>query len=268
MTDIQDRFCPKCGKPSKNNGLCNLCLVENTPWVTCDNRVTHIHCPSCGATKTVNTWTDTSRERADMAPDIARSAAHFHKDVKKAAIAVDIRDISINRSRATLSITGMLYGEPVEKTCTVEIVWQREQCDRCNRISGSYYEGLVQVRADDRDLSPYEMQTSAAIATQIEDTLQASGERLSFISDMNETRDGLDITLGSQHIGVMIVQAITAHWGEGTRPTRTGRGKEWKAAVPDHLPCPAAALPEARCRGDRPDLCRSRAGGFPTGPYL
>ncbi|MFA5221895.1 MAG: 60S ribosomal export protein NMD3 [Methanoregula sp.] len=213
MTAIQDRFCPKCGKPSKNNGLCNHCLVENTTWVTCDNRVTHIHCPSCGATKTVNTWTDTTRERADMAPDIARSAVHFHKDVKKAAIAVDIRDISINRSRATLSISGELYGEPVEKTCTVEIVWQREQCDRCNRITGSYYEGLVQVRADDRDLSPYEMQTSAAIATQIEDTLQASGERLSFISDMNETRDGLDITLGSQHIGVMIVQAITAQLG-------------------------------------------------------
>jgi nonsense-mediated mRNA decay protein 3 len=148
-----------------------------------------------------------------MAPEIARSAVHLHPDVKNASIAVDIRDISVNRSRATLTIKGTFYTLPVEKTCMTEIVWQKEQCDRCNRITGSYYEGLVQVRADDRELSPYEMQTAAAIATQIEDTLQASGERLSFISDMTENHDGLDITLGSQHIGVLIVQAITTQLG-------------------------------------------------------
>lgn len=214
MTTIQDRFCPKCGKPSEKTGLCNQCRVDTTPWITCDARVRHIHCPSCGAAKQVNTWTDTNRELADIAPDIAKSAVHLHHDVKKPSITVDnIRDISVNRSRATLTIKGTLYTLPVEKTCTVEILWQKEQCDRCNRITGSYYEGLVQVRADDRELSPFEMQTAAAIATQIEDTLQASGERLSFISDMSENRDGLDITLGSQHIGILIVQSITNQLG-------------------------------------------------------
>src|SRR5208337_505660 len=64
-----------------------------------------------------------------------------------------------------------------------------------------------------RDLSPFELQSAAAIATQIEESLQAGGERLSFISDMTENRDGLDITVGSQHIGLLIVQGITAQLG-------------------------------------------------------
>jgi nonsense-mediated mRNA decay protein 3 len=54
---------------------------------------------------------------------------------------------------------------------------------------------------------------SAGIAQQVEDTLQAGGERLSFIADTSETREGLDITVGSQHIGALISQAIVTQLG-------------------------------------------------------
>lgn len=211
--DIQGSFCPKCGKPSETAGLCNQCRVGKTPWFTCEQRVKSTNCPSCGATKTVNTWTDTAVERADLGPEIAKSAVHFHPDVKKPSIEVTIRDLTLNRSRASLVIRGVLYKEPVEGTCTVEILWHREQCDRCNRISGSYYEGVVQVRAEGRIPSTFEIQTAASVAQQIEDNLQAGGERLSFISDMNQIHDGIDIIIGSQHIGLLISQGIVAQLG-------------------------------------------------------
>jgi nonsense-mediated mRNA decay protein 3 len=95
----------------------------------------------------------------------------------------------------------------------VEILWHKEQCDRCNRISGSYYEGIVQVRAEGRIPSTFEIQTAASIAQQIEDNLQSGGERLSFISDMTPIHDGIDITIGSQHIGLLISQGIVAQLG-------------------------------------------------------
>jgi nonsense-mediated mRNA decay protein 3 len=211
--DIQGNFCPKCGKPSETTGLCSQCRIKSTPWFTCDRRVKSTNCPSCGATKVVNTWTDSVAERADLGPEIAKSAVHFHPDVKKPFIEVAIRDLTLNRSRATLSLRGILYNKPVEGTCTVEILWHKEQCDRCNRISGSYYEGVVQVRAEGRTPSPFEIQTASSIAQQVEDTLQAGGERLSFISDINEIPDGLDIIIGSQHIGLLISQGIVAQLG-------------------------------------------------------
>lgn len=213
MTSIKDRFCPKCGRPSDADGLCSSCRAAETLWALCDSRVTNTHCPSCGATKQVNTWSDTNREKDELAPDLARSAVHFHPDVKKRSIAVSVRDISPNRSKAHLEIKGTLYGQQMEKTCTVDLVWHKEQCDRCNRITGSYYEGIVQVRADGRALSPFELQAAANIAEQTENTLQEGGERLSYVSDMTENRDGLDVTVGSQHIGLLIVQNITAQLG-------------------------------------------------------
>jgi nonsense-mediated mRNA decay protein 3 len=211
--DIQGSFCPKCGKPSETDGLCSQCRISSTTWFTCDNRVQSTNCPSCGAIKVVNTWTDSEAERAELGPEVAKSAVHFHKDVKKPSTEVTIRDLTVNRSRATLVLRGFLYNKNVEGTCTVEILWHKEQCDRCNRISGSYYEGIVQVRAEGRIPSTFEIQTAASIAQQIEDTLQAGGERLSFISDMNPIHDGIDITIGSQHIGLLISKGIIAQLG-------------------------------------------------------
>ncbi len=211
--DITGNFCPKCGKPTEKAGLCSQCRIGDTPWFVCDRQVSSTRCPGCGATKVVNTWTDSAASKEEIGPELARSAVHFHKEVTKPSIAVTIRDLSENRSRASMVIRAMLYNKPVEGTCTAEIRWQKEQCDRCNRISGSYHEGVVQVRAEGRTPAPFEIQTSASLAQQVEDNLQAGGERLSFISDMHETADGLDIIIGSQHIGLLIAQAIVAQLG-------------------------------------------------------
>lgn len=210
---IQDRFCPKCGQPTDQEGLCNRCRIGNTPWFACDRRVKSTQCPSCSAIKQVNTWTDTEYDRTLLGPELAKTAVHFHPDVRKTSMSVTVVDNTLNRSTATIVLKGLLYGSPVEDTCSVELIWHKEQCDRCNRISGSYYEGIVQVRADGRPPSTFELQMSAGIAQQVEDSLQAGGERLSFIADMGETREGLDITVGSQHIGTLISQGIIAQLG-------------------------------------------------------
>jgi len=161
----------------------------------------------------VNTWTDTTRERGGLAPELAKAAVHFHPDVRKPSMVVKVEDNTLNRSTASIDVKGLLYNTPVEGTCSVELIWHKEQGDRCNRISGSYYEGIVQVRAYGRLPSTFELQMSAGIAQQVEDSLQAGGERLSFIVEMNETREGLDITVGSQHIGTLISQGIIAQLG-------------------------------------------------------
>ncbi len=210
---IQDNFCPKCGKPTDREGLCNQCRIGDTPWFECDRRAKSTQCPSCGAIKQVNTWTDNERDRAELARELAATAVHFHPDVRKPSMVISVEDNTLNRSTATIMLKGLLYNTPVEGTCSVELIWHKEQCDRCNRISGSYYEGIVQVRADGRPPGTFELQMSAGIAQQVEDSLQAGGERLSFISDMNETREGLDITVGSQHIGSLISQGIIAQLG-------------------------------------------------------
>jgi nonsense-mediated mRNA decay protein 3 len=211
--NIRGSFCHKCGKPTETAGLCTECRIGSTPWFTCDLRVKNVHCPSCGAIKQVSTWTDTEKDRTELGTELAKTAVHFHPDVKKSTINVSIIEMTVNRSRADISMKGTLYDKPMEGTCSVEVIWHKEQCDRCNRISGSYYEGNIQVRAEGRVPSSFEIETAASIAQQVEDSLQAGGERLSFISETTPTKDGLDIIVGSQHIGLLISKRIVEALG-------------------------------------------------------
>jgi len=124
-----------------------------------------------------------------------------------------LHEQSANRSLAECRVTGDLYGKPVEGSGRIEILWHKEQCDRCSRIHGSYYEGIVQVRAAGRKPSPAEIQAAGQIARDVEETAFGAGERLSFIADMEETKDGLDITVGSQRLGQEVASTIVQRLG-------------------------------------------------------
>lgn len=206
-------FCPKCGAPSENGELCGNCRVKDTIWITIQPRVQCTCCPTCGSTKTAGVWTDCQIDRDELAENLVNSAITIHKDVKNIQKAIHITDISINRSIATVLVSGTLYGVPLETTQKVKIVWAREQCDRCSRISGSYYEGVIQVRATGRKPTPFELRRAAEIAYQIEDQLQTAGDRLSFVSDIDEQKDGIDIIFSSQTIGSAISHDICGALG-------------------------------------------------------
>jgi len=130
----------------------------------------------------------------------------------KPGVEVSLRQISVNRFRATLSLSGVLEGTTLHGTATVEIAVTGVQCDRCSRLAGNYHEGVVQVRADGRRPTTARSRCPQdhGICRRL---LQESGERLSFVARTEETRDGLDITVGSQRIGQEIAAAIIRELG-------------------------------------------------------
>jgi nonsense-mediated mRNA decay protein 3 len=206
-------FCPKCGAPSENGEFCGNCRVEDTVGIAIQPRVECICCPSCGSTKISGIWSDCSVERDELAHDLVSSAIFIHTDVQNILKNIHIADISVNRSIATVSVSGVLYGVPLEISRKVKIVWVREQCDRCCRISGGYYEGVIQVRATSRKPTPFELRRAAEIAYQIEDRFQSAGDRLSFVSSVDEQKDGIDIIFSSQTIGNTISHDICGALG-------------------------------------------------------
>ncbi|MDD1647072.1 MAG: 60S ribosomal export protein NMD3 [Methanomicrobiales archaeon] len=208
---IQESFCPRCGAPA-TDGICGRCRAAGTRWLSADPRVTCINCPTCGSLRHGAAWTDMACSREDLADQLVRSALHFHPDLTDPGVSLSIRDLTPTRSVAEVRITGRLYGQPVEETAQVEIAWKGEQCDRCSRISGGYYEGVVQVRAEGRETSPFEREVADRIAVQLEDTLQAAGERLAFISGVEE-KEGLDIIVGSHRMGQEIARQVTGALG-------------------------------------------------------
>lgn len=218
-------FCPKCGVPSENGELCGKCRVKDAVWVNIADRAECIVCPTCASIKVANVWSDVAIPKEELGQNLVDSVIVFHKDVLDIQKQVSIIDTSSNRSLATVHVSGSLYGIPLEETTKVKLIWALEQCDRCCRIAGSYYEGVIQVRASGRKPTEFELHRAGEIAYQVEDQLQTAGDRLSFVSDIDETKDGIDIVFSSQNIGHAISHDICGALGGSftTHPKLVGQ---------------------------------------------
>jgi nonsense-mediated mRNA decay protein 3 len=208
---IRESFCPLCGEPSDED-LCPRCRAGRTRWMEVSPRVECITCPSCGSRRTGSVWQDSPLSREDLARELAVRAVRLIPEAGRAEFQVSSRDRSPNRTEARVRVRASLFGVPVEEEAPVEVVWRGETCDRCSRISGGYFEGVVQVRAAGRPLSPREQEVAARIACEVEERLQEGGSRLSFISRMTED-EGLDIVVGQSAMGEEIAREITGALG-------------------------------------------------------
>ena len=210
--EIQKQFCPRCGGPTEG-GICRECRAKEIDWLVCDPRITITFCPSCDSVRHGSTWTDVPVPREELVASEIHRAVRVHPDVRGPEVSLRMHDPSPNRTICTVDASGTLLGVPVFGSCTIEVVWKKEQCDRCSRYSGGYYEGIVQLRAEGRKPTPFEIERTSAMAHAIEDQVQAGGERLSFIVKEEETKDGLDITVGSHHLGELISREVTRELG-------------------------------------------------------
>lgn len=208
---IRESFCPLCGEPSDGD-LCDRCRVGRTRWMDVAPRVECITCPTCGSRKRGAIWEDSPVSRRELTEELAVQAVRLLPEARDAVFRVSLRERSPNRTEATVRVKANLFGVPVEDEARVEMVWRQESCDRCSRISGGYFEGVVQVRAAGRPLSPREREVAARIACDVEERLQEGGSRLSFISRMTD-EEGLDIVVGQSAMGERIAQEITGALG-------------------------------------------------------
>ncbi|MBN1432512.1 MAG: 60S ribosomal export protein NMD3 [Methanomicrobiaceae archaeon] len=210
--DIKQNICPKCGRPTEE-GFCGNCRVEETEWMICQPRVQCTHCPTCGSLKTGSMWSDTNLQREDLIEEQAMSGVKIHEDVEDYIVSLSHYDPSPNRTMVRVDIAGTLYGIHVEQSCNILIVWIKEQCDRCSRLSGSYYAGIIQVRAEGRKPDEWEKERALEIAANLEESFQMNGDRLSFITKSEENKDGVDIVISSHSIGESISKEIKDRLG-------------------------------------------------------
>jgi nonsense-mediated mRNA decay protein 3 len=210
--DIKQNICPKCGKPT-DEGLCGSCRVEETEWLICEPRVQCTQCPTCESLKTGSIWADNHLGREDLIAELTMSGMKIHEDLEDYKVILSHYDPSPNRTNVKVTIEGTLYGIHVEKSCNILIVWIGEQCDRCSRLSGNYYAGVIQVRAEGRKPDEWEKERALEIAHNIEDSCQNEGDRLSFITKFEETKDGVDIVISSHSIGEAISKEIKNRLG-------------------------------------------------------
>ena len=215
MNEIRKNFCPLCGKEVEMeemiSGMCAECYIKKEKIIEPprDSKITI--CPRCGSLYEGG-W--------KKSKSIESAAVAFISS--KILISNEIDDVELNLSPERLNskrvlvhgcLKGKVKGEVIEKKMDILVHVAYNICDRCSRISGRYYESIVQIRAYERNPTKLEIEEIEKIANEIVNNGYDRGDEKSFITDIKEFEKGLDLYLGSKKIAKQICRSVRSRYG-------------------------------------------------------
>jgi nonsense-mediated mRNA decay protein 3 len=159
-------------------------------------------------------WESTDRSIEERIWRKVREAVSWRDDLEDASLDIKVIPRGATRFLAKVELKGAFRGRSICESCEVPVRIRLEACETCSKKAGRYFEATVQVRgSSSRDMSAKEIEDCMLLAQSMAEAGLEGGERLSFISEMKETKGGLDIVLGSARLGRQLARAIHQRFG-------------------------------------------------------
>ncbi len=213
------KFCPLCGKGTDTlfDGLCEQCYVETGKIISVPQNIDVIMCKRCGKSIERNRWvpnesTDSMVLRAinsNVCPD---------KDTK---MGVDYKPFIVGgKTTVPVTITAEKnIGEnKITRKIQADVVILPQVCDSCSRLSGSYYEAIIQLRG------PKEMREELLEMVKRKVNKYKDSNQYSFITKTVEMKGGTDVYIGSAKAAQKIEQEAKKVYHVSTKITASIHG--------------------------------------------
>jgi nonsense-mediated mRNA decay protein 3 len=207
-------FCPKCGKDTDifYDNVCRQCFVGNKKLIECPQVLYSRICPACGSVFKKGKWS-LKEDEGEIILDCVKDALKLDKHARNIELSLSPKQLDYSRYNVHIEAKAEISDAPIEASQDTEVRISWETCDTCSRISGGYFEGTVQIRADKRLPTKDELERCKSIAEEVAIRAQEKGNRLAFIAKTEELDGGADIYVGSMKLGKQICRAIIEVFG-------------------------------------------------------
>jgi len=202
-------FCVECGTEGPTfQGLCARCftkkhaVVEPPPFLDLDR------CTSCGSYRFRSGWSRMERELA--LSRLLRESIPAKPPFER----VSFTHVAREEDASNLSLTTKALGRYQEleavRAFHVRVRIKPSLCETCQKQRGRYYEGILQVRGDGRELTPKEVR---AVRTFVAARVDRAREEHAFVSRMEEVHGGLDFYVSTNALGKNLARELSDAFG-------------------------------------------------------
>ena len=213
--------CIKCGKEDAvSMGLCSDCLNQVLMLKVQPMQITQ--CRKCGGVMIGKHWI------YNFSPKDAESLARKSVSINGSKFTLDsvsIADLSLGKETAKglVSYSGN-DGVHGEQLVDIPVILGSISCPRCNKISGSSYEAIVQIRPVSGKMSQIFGQ---ALAKTIEFASKSENSKSNrYIMKQHNVQGGYDLYLGSKSFAESIVNRINSGFFCEVTKTKKMFGRE------------------------------------------
>ena len=188
-----------------SQGLGENCIISRTK-IAAAGVLSITLCPKCGSLKIGNRW----YQNRDELPLNSRllnlcsvSDDHFHPEIDRDSIDLDVEGQSV-KFIVTLSDGAEFRSSPIQLEAKISVL--KNSCPSCNRLTGSYYESIIQIRSFSRKYSDA-IDHAVRDVNEFLETEKLKGKN-PFISRQQRLKEGFDLYLGSKSDGEKIAKFI------------------------------------------------------------
>jgi len=224
--------CPVCGQPSDTQieGKCKDCFLQSINFASIPLVVHTIVCPMCGAFKKSGSWVESNDEIEEIINNTINKELKILPGSEDILVSIEFTDTNPSIYLAHIKVTGNIKGVKAHAELDSEIRVVKETCDACSRLSGGYYESIIQIRAEGRFPDEDEVVKVLELVYEIVERQKLKGDRLSFISKEEKLHEGTDVYVGSNSTAKQICRIAGERFGStfSESPTLSGKkdGKE------------------------------------------
>ena len=211
---MNSTVCPKCGKETQKlyDTVCKDCFFDQFHLAELPLVLHTKICSRCSANFDRGKWANIGNIE-DIVTRCVEDALFVHKNAEDIEIDIEPRQLTPYMYRVYVKVDAVIMGEPIHQELHTEVRITREACDMCSRMSGGYFEGIIQIRGTNRIPTEDEKKHCITIAKNVVSQMQKKGDRLAFITDSIDLKDGADLYIGSNNTCRHICREIVEEMG-------------------------------------------------------
>ncbi len=202
-------FCVECGAEGPvYESLCARCFRKKHPVVAPPEVIDLARCTSCGSFRLRSGWSKVDRELA--LPQVLRESIPALAPYARVSFTHVARDEDANNLALTVKALGRFEDLEAVQDFRLRVRIKPSLCDACQKQRSRYYEGILQVRGDNRELTPQEVR---AVRTFVGARVDRTGDADAFVSRVEEVHGGLDFYLGTNALGKVLARELSDAFG-------------------------------------------------------
>jgi len=206
---IADMFCVECGTEGPvYEGLCAKCFLKKYPVVSPVELLDIARCTSCGSFRFRSGWSKVDRELA--LPQLLREAMPPRPPYERVGFTHVAREEDPNNLSLTVKAVGRYRDLAPLQDFHLRVRIKPSLCETCQKQRGRYYEGILQVRGDERELAPREVR---AVRTFVVARVDRSDDATAFVTRIEEVHGGLDFYVSRNALAKGLARDVAGAFG-------------------------------------------------------
>src|SRR3989344_170476 len=127
-------FCIKCGRPAKIGNFCDACFLDSEELFAIKD-FSMEYCDVCGINQ-------------NMIKEQIIGSLKTENNISNTKVSIKLVG---NKAHATVTCSGSIKGLPKTETKNVMVIIRKKMCAMHVKLSGGYYEAIIQIRGRDKD---------------------------------------------------------------------------------------------------------------------